>query len=305
MYNFYPIIIIEGGEIIHNPFASSHSELISCCIDSRNSKHRNFIIATYKPKDYRLDDINNYNLVFEQNAIPDWFNYDIEKKVKKELKKIITGMIVSSGRKKLILNQGIILSNTAKIDKAKNVIIFGMYDKSMIHHLTENSKVSSMTHESKIQRVDTSIINEMYSKSKIENLCDNSKVIKMYGETEIETMKGNSMIDMMREKSFVEKMEDTSFANMIKHLAIVDEMHDNSIIDQMWDWSFVGTMYDNSHINYMDDDAKVRTMLGNSSIDEMFGSSVVERSLQNSIVRKIHETAKILQKKLDESKKNQ
>lgn len=304
MYNFYPIIVVEGGEILHNPFASSHQEIIACCVDFTNPKHKNYMLVTYKPKSYRLDDIDNYDFVIEQNAIPDWFDTKTEKKAKENLKTIIRNMIIPNGRKKLVLNQAIILSNGAKIDKAKNVIIFGMYDDSMIHHLNENSKVSLMANDTKIQRIDSSIINEMHGNAKIENLCDNSKVRRMYGRTQIETMKGNSMIDMMREKSFVEKMHDNSLAFMVKHLAVVDEMHDNSAIDQMWDWSFVGTMYDNSNINYMDDDAKVRIMLGNSSVNEMYGNAVVERLLQNSVVKKVHETAKILQKRLDDSKKD-
>ena len=71
MYKFYPIIIIEDGEILHNPFALSHAELIDCCIDLRNKKHKNHILATYKPKENRFDDINNYNQIIKKNANPD------------------------------------------------------------------------------------------------------------------------------------------------------------------------------------------------------------------------------------------
>ena len=131
MKNFYPAIILENGEIIHNSFASSHNDLL----DLGNRNYNNPLLVTYRPIDmekYRLDDLDNYTLIINQNNIPEWFDDIAKKQAIEKLHHIIENMIITK-RRKLALNEGIILNNTANVVQAKNAKIFALNLKSRLH----------------------------------------------------------------------------------------------------------------------------------------------------------------------------
>ena len=79
MKDFYYVLIMNDGSIVHDVFATSHKDLIYkyiSTIDDQNS----YFKAMYSPKENcRLDDIDNYQLIISENYIPDWFVGDIRR----------------------------------------------------------------------------------------------------------------------------------------------------------------------------------------------------------------------------------
>ena len=299
MDKFYLILIKKDGTIVHDIFATSHNDLVSKYISPEEIKENNFFKAVYCPKEgYRLDDIDNYILINSGMYYPDWFEGDFKKNVMSDLKMIIRSMI-KRNRKKLLLHEGVILTNTAFIDEVKHCVIFGMYNSAKINCLDMTSEVQIMTDDTSINEMhDGSKVLEMYGYSKINKMCNYSKVVKMYGQAKVGEMHDNSRIGILKGDANIEEMHEDAQADRLKHMSRVEEMHGHAVIEEMWDWSVVEKMFDDSRINFMDEESKVLEMYGDSMIEEMHGNSVVERLYENSLVRKLNDAAKVLSREL-------
>ncbi len=297
MEKFYLGLILRNGDILHNPFATTHEDL-EYKFEEETKKFEYFKV-TYVPQEmFMLHELDNYKLIIDEVFIPDWFNDSMRDDVVEKFKKIIKSMFVL-GKKKILLNEGAILLKKANIEVVKGSIIFGMYDASKINVLDYNSAVNLMTDKTLIKNmVSNSKVLQMFGASKIENMRDRSMILKMYGDSNVTNMRNRSKIDVLKGGANIEEMRNFSKTKMVKHMSRVEKMFDHSYIEEMWDWSIVAEMHGNSQINYMDDDSKVLEMRDNSVVNEMYGESVVQRLYENSLVRKINDKAKIIQSKL-------
>jgi hypothetical protein len=300
MDNFYLVLIKNTGEVIHNIFATSHKDLIAKYITPEDVRDRTYFKATFTPKEgCRLDDIDNYQLLFNEVYIPEWFSGELEKDVKRLLRHIIGSMIIKNHRQ-LLLHEGGILVGKGMVSEMKHSIIFAMYDESVIDVLDNSSEVRYMTDDCFIVDMrDSTRVEEMLGFSKVKQMHNYSKIIKMYGQAKVGEMFDNSRIAMLKGDANILEMHDASQADRLKHLSCVSEMHGHSVIEEMWDWTLVEKMFDQSRINYMDEDSKVLEMHDESMIEMMAGNAIVEKLCENSLVRKLTNAAKILEQKLN------
>ena len=299
MNEFYLVLIKKDGTIVHNIFATSHSDLIAKYLTHDEIKGEQFFMAQYSPKDnHRLDDVNNYVLINSGMFYPNWFTGEFRAQVIDDLKEIIGDMIVR-GRKKLLLHEGVILSKMTVVDEAKHCVIFGMYDEARIDVLDQSTEVHFMTDDALIREMrDGSKVLKMCGYAKVREMHNYSKIVNMYEQAKVGEMHDHSRISILKGNANIMEMQDEAQADRLKHMSCVDEMHDRSVIEEMWDWSIVERMFDNARINFMDEESKVLEMYGNSMVDQMYGHSVVEKLCENSLVRKLHDMAKILEKEL-------
>lgn len=300
MDNFYYILIKNNGDIIHNIFATSHKDLIGKYTTPEDARDKTYIKAMFSPKDgYRLDDVNNYQLIHCESYIPEWFTETFEIQILNNLKTIIDSMIIRN-RKTLLLHEGAILVGNAVIDEIKHSVIFAMYDNAKIKILDCASQIHEMTDDTQIDEMhdNTNIIN-MNGFAKINKMFNYSKVFKMYGQAKVGIMYDHSRITILKGDASITEMYDESQAERLKHMSRIDEMHGHSVIEEMWDWTVVEKMFDQSRINTMNDYSIVLEMYGDSIIEQMYGQSVVERLCENSLVRKLNNRAQILRKELD------
>ena len=299
MNEFYYILVKHNGDIIHDIFATSHKDLIGKYMDYSDIQDKTFFKALYSPKEnHRLDDIENYQLIIDENHIPDWFTDVRREETIEKLKALIQSMIVKT-RKPLLLHEGAILTGNAVIDEIKHSVIFGMYDKTHAKLVDSNSEIHKMTDDAFIDDLcDNTKVNEMWGFAKIKEMHSYAKILKMWGQAKVGKMFDNSRIAVLKGDANILEMHGESQADRLKHMSKVDEMHGHSVIEEMWDWTIVEKMFDHARINYMDEDAKVLEMYGDSMVDQMFGNSVVEKLYEDSLVRKLHDMAKILEKDL-------
>lgn len=300
MEKFYLVIIKNDGTVVHDIFATTHRDLKDKYLTPDDIKNKLYFKAMYSPKrGYRLDDFENYDLIIADTYIPTWFHGDLAEDVMKKLELIISAMVIK-GRKKLLLHEGVILSNNTVIDVAKHCIIFAMYDKSKIIKLDCTSEIRYMRDDTMVEQMrDGCKINEMHGNSKVLEMHDYSKIMRMFGQSKVGTMLDNSRIAMLKGDANIMNMTDEAQADRLKHMSRVIEMHGHAVIEELWDWSVVEKMFDNSRINFMDDDSKVMEMYDDSMVDEMYGNAIIEKLTQNSLVRKLNEKAQILRKELE------
>jgi len=298
--DFLLVLIKHNGDIIHDIFATSHKDLISKYIGREEEQNKQYFRALYSPKEgYRLDDVDNYQLIIGENYIPEWFTGVAVNDVNLKLKSLISSMIIST-RKPLLLHDGAILTGNAVIDESKHSVVFAMYDQAHIRCLDNGSEVQRMTDEAVIDEMrDSTKVEELWGFAKVKEMYGYSKVIKMWGQAKVGIMNDHSRIAMLKGDANIIEMHGESQADRLKHMSKVDEMHGHSVIEEMWDWTVVEKMFDQSRINYMDEEAKVLEMFGDSTIEEMHGNSVVERLCENSLVRKLYEAAQVLSKELE------
>lgn len=300
MDNFYLVLIKNTGEVIHNIFATTHKDLIAKYITPEDVRDRTYFKAIYTPKEgYRLDDLDNYQLLLNEVYIPEWFVGDLKITVMQTLNNIISSMIIKNHRQ-LLLHDGGILVGKGMVSEMKHSIIFAMYDESVVDVLDNSSEVRYMTDDCFIVDMrDSTRVDEMLGFSKIKQMHDYSKVVKMYGQSKIGEMFDHSRILMLKGDANIIEMYGTSQADKLKHMASVSEMHGHSVIEEMWDWTVVERMFDQSRINYMDEDSKVLEMHDESEVEMMAGHAIIEKLYENSLVRKLTNAAKILEQKLN------
>jgi hypothetical protein len=304
MENFYLILIKSNGEIIHNPFATSHKDLIEKYLTYSDTPSKTYFKARFSPKDDgRLDDVDNYQIIIDEAFIPVWFKGIFVEEVQDKLKTIISSMIIK-GRKPLLLHDGVILTGDAVVEVAKHSIIFAMYDNARIKVLDFSSEVHEMCGDTIIEEmIDGAKVINMWGFAKIFEMRDYAKVLKMFGQAKVGKMLGNSRIAVLKGDANILEMRDTAQADRVRHMSRVDEMHGHSVIEEMWDWSVVEKMFDNSRINFMDEESRVLEMHGESMVEHMAGNAVVEKLYENSLVRKLEDMAQILERDLGEQSK--
>jgi len=299
MDNFYLVLVKKNGDIIHNIFATSHKDLISKYITPEEEKEKSYFKARYSPKEgYRLDDIEDYKLYFDETYIPEWYTGKFVDEVHIKLEEIIEKMLIT-GRRTILLHEGAILTEEAVVDESKHSVIFAMYDNSRIKVLDNGSEVHRMTDDAFIDDTRDSVkIEEIWGFAKVKEMHDYSKIVKIYGQAKVGKMFDHSRIAVLKGDANIMEMHNMSQADRLKHMSKVDEMHGHSVIEEMWDWTVVEKMFDQSRINFMDEESRVLEMFGDSMIEEMHGDAIVEKLYENSLVRKLHERAKILEKEL-------
>ena len=192
MENFYLVLIKKDGEIIHNTFATSHDNLIDKYIIPNDIPYSNFFRAKFRPKDeLSLVNVDEYKLLIQETFIPEWFDDEFRINTINKLRNIIKSMIITT-HKNLLLNEGVILSKTAKIDKVMNCIVYAMYDSSNVKSLCCNSQVLLVSDECIIDKTeDNSRIEEMYGNALVNEMYGYSKIMKMHGNTKVLKMYNN------------------------------------------------------------------------------------------------------------------
>jgi len=276
MEKFYLVLIKKDGTIVHDIFATSHRDLVDKYITKTEAMKKNYFMATFSPIDgRRLDDTSNYVLINSGMYYPDWFIGEFKEQVMRDLKEIINSMVVS-GRKKLLLHEGVILTNKTVIEEAKHCVIFGMYDNATVKVLNHTSEVRDMTDDAVVEKMkDGRKITQMWGYSKVLEMHDYSKIMKMFGQAKVGQMFDNSRIAVLKGDANILEMADEAEVDRLKHMSSVDEMRGHSVIEEMWDWTVVEKMFDHARINFMDDDAKVLEMYDDTMVEEMCGNSIV------------------------------
>ena len=298
MLDFYRVLVKEDGSIIHDIFATSHDDLV----DKYSKAHgliccKNYIKLMYSPKiGYKLDDLDNYEIIISDISIPKWFD-NIKDKIESNLNDLISSMIISRDRK-LILHEGVILNKNAKIGIVKQSVIFAMYDNSHIEVLDENTQVRRMGDNSIISRTqDSTKVILMENFSKVEKMFDSSAIKEVKDRATIGVMYDHTFIGKLCGTSEIDEMQEESQAEIIAHMSRVKEMHGFSQIEEMRHYSIVEKMFGNSKINYMRDNAIVEAMYGNSIVEYMDNDSTIEANFENSLVRRLNDTVENIQKK--------
>jgi hypothetical protein len=244
MCKFYSAIVLRNGDLIHNPFTTSHEDLI----EENNIKDKGldfFVKVEYSPKNDNLSDIKEYELNVDENSVPEWFEeyrVDIENK----LYHIVGNMIITTNQQ-MICGRAIILTGDIIIQRLKHCLVYEMRENSQVDEIRENSQV-----------------NKMWGNSKVNKMWDNSQVNEMRENSQVNEMGGNSQVYKMRENSKVNKM---------RYNSKVNEMWENSQVDEMRYNSQVNEMGGNSKVNKMRDNSQVNEMGGNSQVNEMWGNS--------------------------------
>ena len=177
MCKFYSAIVLRNGDLIHNPFTTSHEDLI----EENNIKDKGldfFVKVEYSPKNDNLSDIKEYKLNVDENSVPEWFEeyrVDIENK----LYHIVENMIITTNQQ-MICGRAIILTGDIIIQRLKHCLVYEMWGNSQVKEMRGNSQVNVMW--------------------------DNSQVNVMWGNSQVNDMRGNSQVKEMRENSQVKEM---------------------------------------------------------------------------------------------------
>lgn len=87
MCKFYSAIVSKNGELYHNPFSTSHEEIIDSC-DLKDNLALICRIEFYPKDEKDISDYKKYQLHFDDQR-SDWFTDQMESDIIKKLKVII------------------------------------------------------------------------------------------------------------------------------------------------------------------------------------------------------------------------
>ena len=86
---------MRGGKLLHSNYTDSHENLIEL-YSVKDHREGNICRVEFCPEDPRdLDKPDKYKLRIDEERTPDWFDVPAQEKTIKEMRKIITGMIVN------------------------------------------------------------------------------------------------------------------------------------------------------------------------------------------------------------------
>ena len=162
---------MKNGDVLHNQWVDSHEELVTLN-NLRDNGRESFVRIEYIPKERKLYDIDNYELVVDERETPEWFE-QYRDKVERKMRLIIKNMIVSKDTE-LIVGRRVIVKPGVNIQTIKSCVIEAL----------ENSRVNKMLGDSRV--------NMMWENSKVNKMLENSRVNKMLGDSKVNMMWDNS-----------------------------------------------------------------------------------------------------------------
>ena len=126
MCKFYSAVVTKNGDLYHNPFLTSHEDIIDL-FNLHNADNKPFIdklcrIEFYPDDDKYICDVDKYNLHVDEDIVPEWFEEYRELTISK-LRDIINSMIIKEDSE-LIVGRGIILSNDITVRKLSNCVVY-------------------------------------------------------------------------------------------------------------------------------------------------------------------------------------
>ena len=225
MCQFYSAIVTKTGELYHNPWTTSHEDIVAV-FDLKDEKDNLCRVEFYPDIDEDIWDYKKYNLHIDQQE-PEWFKKFQTKTISK-LKLIIKNMIVT-GEKQMLCGKVIILKD-AKIGTLKNVLVYDMIS-SRVGKICGSSQVGKICGSSQVgEMCGSSQVGKMCGSSQVGEMCSSSRVGEMYGSSRVGEMCGSSRVGEMYDSSQVGKMCGSSW------------------VGEMYDSSQVGEMYGNSQV---------------------------------------------------------
>ncbi len=166
MCKFYSAIVSKNGELYHNPFSTSHEEIIDSC-DLRDDPALICRVEFYPKDEKDVFDYKKYQLHFDQEK-PEWITDQMESDIIKKLKVIIKNMIITQDKKYLI-GKCVILKD-CKIGSIKNSVVYNMIN-SQVNEMWENSQVNEMWENSQVNEMrENSQVKQNNSKNPIKKI---------------------------------------------------------------------------------------------------------------------------------------
>jgi len=149
MCKFYSAIVLKNGDICHNPWTTSHQDLIEeFNINDKSGYLKRFVKVEFYPEDQNdIDDEAKYMLHVDEDETPEWF-VEIQDRIIEQMRDIIRNMIIKNKTLEILTGKCIILSN-AKIDKMVHSNCYVM-KSSQVGEMRESSKVGVMWESSQV-----------------------------------------------------------------------------------------------------------------------------------------------------------
>jgi hypothetical protein len=132
MYKFYSAIVLKNGDICHNPWTTSHQDLIEeFLINDTNGYLKHFVKIEFYPDDVNnIDDPEKYVLHVDEDEIPEWFT-EIHDRIIEQMKAIIGNMIIKNKTLKILIGKCIIMKDS-KIEKVIDSKIYYMFGSAKV-----------------------------------------------------------------------------------------------------------------------------------------------------------------------------
>ena len=149
MCQFKSGIVFRTGEVFTSPFTDSHEDLIVLrgLKDNEAGYAQRWVRVEYVP-DVKLE---KWTLRVDEKDSPSWFDTDMRIRVTEWFEKLIDGMTISTGTRKLVVGEQIILRGNAVIEKAGNgAHIVVMYGSSNVGMMYGSSNVGVMYDSSNV-----------------------------------------------------------------------------------------------------------------------------------------------------------
>jgi hypothetical protein len=191
MCQFLSAIAFADGDVYTNDATDSHERLIAALDldDSGDIEKNKWCRLEYTTEDSKdLVDITKYRLMIDQEQ-PAWITDELKDKWERKLRQRVKGMILTTGKKKILLGGKWILGGDVKIDCAVNTNIRVMQESSQVRVMREGSQVGVM-----------------WGSSQVGVMWEGSQVRVMRESSQVRVMRESSQVGEMRESSQVREM---------------------------------------------------------------------------------------------------
>ena len=201
MCNFKSALVVrdesikDGVRVLFSPWTESHSELCLIFGQPETDKQLNVAKVEFSPPSTdKADKVETYVLKLDQERAPDWWTDEIKAVVAARLTAYVKSIIIT-GDVALLIGGQFILAGKAKIEAAKNCLIYAMLASSQVGEMLESSKVGEMRASSKVGKMwASSQVGEMLESSKVGTMLESSQVGTMWASSQVGTMRASSKV---------------------------------------------------------------------------------------------------------------
>jgi hypothetical protein len=187
MCNFLSALVLRNGDVLTAPeLTDAHSELVEYfgLTDVSNSDCSHFAKVDFVPTGAPWE-VDKYELRVDEDTQPVWWA-DVADRVVSDLRSRIQRMIISSGRRNLLLGGCWIVCGDAEIGDAKNGRIYSVFGSGRVGNVYDSGRVENV--------YDSGRVGNVYDSGRVGNVSGSGSVENVYGSGSVENVYGSGSV---------------------------------------------------------------------------------------------------------------
>jgi hypothetical protein len=273
MCNFLSALVLRNGDVLTAPeLTDAHSELVEYfgLTDVSNSDCSHFAKVDFVPTGAPWE-VDKYELRVDEDTQPVWWA-DVADRVVSDLRSRIQRMIISSGRRNLLLGGCWIVCGDAEIGDAKNGRIYSVFGSGRVGNVYDSGRVENVYDSGRVGNVSGS--------GSVENVYDSGRVGSVFGNGRVGSVFGNGRVGNVYDSGRVGNVYDSGRVGNVSGSGSVENVYGSGSVENVYGSGSVGNVSGSGRVGNVYGCGRVGSVSGCGRVGSVSGNGRIVNDMR-------------------------